>query len=457
MTRPRARAAARGSRDRDRHGLAVRALRRTPRDLRARRPLSTTTPRPASSSCGACRSSWRRASAATRERCRPIERRARLQWGGRFRRLPTRHCSRSARRSKTISCSRRSTCVLARARRRAARRRHHRRRRSRAALRSRARRRSPRRSPPARSPRGARRRRRRRPRRDRRARARTRARGGRAGCTPAGAATIRSRRRCCSTRATAPRAARPHARGSRAALEARAPRRARATERCSPADDALAAGAAGAARVLARRACAENFVRAARALRAASQPTRARSARSARGACAGSSLAARPRGRSARARLCARPRATRSTAVGDRDVALDLLHARRARAARGLAVERRVRGLDCTPAFGYARLGRCGRDRLEPDAAKAQSRSVRTRARRGGAALGTLAGALATRRRHRAVVPPRPARNQAHVVRGTERALAALDAFARAFGYLHWNDAAMEARPRRRSTPSRPT
>ncbi|HMD02012.1 MAG TPA: argininosuccinate lyase [Candidatus Baltobacteraceae bacterium] len=162
------------------------------------------------------------------------------------------------------------------------------------------------------------------------------------------------------------------------------------------------------------------------------------------GACSGSTL---PLDRTASARSLefSEPARNALDAIGDRDLALDLLHA----LARALLAASRVSGelvVWTTPAFGFARLG---------DAASTGSSLMPQKRNpdpfelvRGTAALlnGELLGALGSLcglplSYHRDLQATKAA-----VIRGTERALAALDAFQRAFALVEWNATAMRAR-----------
>jgi argininosuccinate lyase len=161
------------------------------------------------------------------------------------------------------------------------------------------------------------------------------------------------------------------------------------------------------------------------------------------GACAGSTLPL-DRAASAGALGFAAPSRNALDAIGDRDVAIDLLHA----IVRGLLAASRVAAecvIYCTPAFGYA----------TPNDAAATGSSLMPQKRnpdplelvRGVAAAetGTFAGALATI----AGMPLSYHRDlqetKALVLRGTERGLTALAAFERAFTALEWHAPAMEA------------
>ena len=140
----------------------------------------------------------------------------------------------------------------------------------------------------------------------------------------------------------------------------------------------------------------------------------------------------------------ARPSRNALDAVGDRDVALDLLHAD----ARALLAASRVSDefvVYCTPAFGYARLddGAATGSSLMPQKRNPDPfELVRAAA---SSAIGALAGAQATVAGLALSYHRDLQETKRIVVRETERALAALDAFARAFDYVRWNDAALAA------------
>jgi argininosuccinate lyase len=131
--------------------------------------------------------------------------------------------------------------------------------------------------------------------------------------------------------------------------------------------------------------------------------------------------------------------------VGDRDVALDLLHA----AARAVVAASRPSEefvLWTTPAFGYARLGDAAAtgsslmpQKKNPDPFEL----VRAAAAR---TLGTYTGALASTSGIGLSYHRDLQETKAQIVHGVEHALAALDAFARAFAHLHFNEAAMLAK-----------
>jgi argininosuccinate lyase len=161
-------------------------------------------------------------------------------------------------------------------------------------------------------------------------------------------------------------------------------------------------------------------------------------------ALAGSSL---PLDRDAAARELGFAEPTRNAldAVGDRDVTLDLLHA----AARALVTASRASEefvLWTTPAFGYARLGDAAAtgsslmpQKKNPDPFEL----VRAAAAR---TLGAYTGALASTTGIGLSYHRDLQETKAQILHGTEHALAALDAFERAFSHLHFLDAAMSAR-----------
>ncbi len=162
------------------------------------------------------------------------------------------------------------------------------------------------------------------------------------------------------------------------------------------------------------------------------------------GACSGSTLpldaalAAREMG-------FANPPRNALDAIGDRDVILDLLHA----AGRALVSASRVSEelvLWCAPAFGYATL----------DDAASTGSSLMPQKRnpdpfelvRGNAArvMGALTGAVGATTGIALSYHKDLQETKSLVVRGTERALATLEAFELAFAYVHFNGAAMTAR-----------
>jgi argininosuccinate lyase len=190
-------------------------------------------------------------------------------------------------------------------------------------------------------------------------------------------------------------------------------------------------------------AAAQGFVRAARRFAAVAADA-ARSCPLGSSALAGSSL---PLDRAAAARELgfAEPSRNALDTVGDRDVALDLLHA----AARAVIAASRPSEefvLWTTPAFGYARLGDAAAtgsslmpQKKNPDPFEL----VRAAA---GRTLGTYTGALASASGIGLSYHRDLQETKAQIVRGTEHALAALDAFGRAFVHLTFDEAAMTGR-----------
>jgi argininosuccinate lyase len=161
-------------------------------------------------------------------------------------------------------------------------------------------------------------------------------------------------------------------------------------------------------------------------------------------ALAGSSL---PLDRTAAARELGFERPSRNAldAVGDRDVALDLLHASaRAVVAASRPSEELV--IWATPAFGYVRL----------DDAASTGSSLMPQKRNpdpfelvrgaGARAIGAYAGALASANGLALSYHRDLQETKAQVIQGTEAALTALDAFRRAFAHVHFIDAATTAR-----------
>ena len=189
-------------------------------------------------------------------------------------------------------------------------------------------------------------------------------------------------------------------------------------------------------------ACARGFVRAAQRFADVEEASLAACPLGS-GAVAGSSL---PLDRWAAARELgfARPSGNALDSIGERDVALDLLHAgTRAAITASRASEEFV--LWTTPAFGYARLGDAAStgsslmpQKRNPDPFEL----VRAAA---GRIAGTYGGALATTTGIGLSYHRDLQETKALVIRGTEHALAALDAFARAFDQLTFDERAMTA------------
>ena len=189
-------------------------------------------------------------------------------------------------------------------------------------------------------------------------------------------------------------------------------------------------------------AVAEMFVRAARRF--------ARVAADARefcplgsGACSGSTL---PLDRSIAARELDFEAPSRNAldAIGDRDLALDLLHAvARATLAASRVSEELV--LWCTPALGYATLddaASTGSSLMPQKRNPDPFELVRAAA---SSAMGSYAGALASLGGLALSYHRDLQETKSQVIRGTERGLGALEAFAAALPHVHWNAEAMEA------------
>jgi argininosuccinate lyase len=162
------------------------------------------------------------------------------------------------------------------------------------------------------------------------------------------------------------------------------------------------------------------------------------------GACSGTTL---PLDRAAAARELgfAEPSLNALDAIGNRDLALDLVHAvARALGAASRASEELV--LWCTPAFGYARLSdeaSTGSSLMPQKRNPDPFELVRAHA---ASANGALAAALGTTTGIALSYHRDLQETKAIVIRATERGLRAIDAFGRALGFVHWNDAQMNAR-----------
>jgi argininosuccinate lyase len=162
------------------------------------------------------------------------------------------------------------------------------------------------------------------------------------------------------------------------------------------------------------------------------------------GAVAGSSL---PLDRAAAARELgfAQPSRNALDSIGERDIALDLLHAAtRAAIAASRASEEFV--IWTTPAFGYARLGdtaSTGSSLMPQKRNPDPFELVRAAAAR---ISGAYSGALATTTGIGLSYHKDLQETKALVIRGTEHALATLGAFARAFDQLAFNEGVMTAR-----------
>jgi argininosuccinate lyase len=162
------------------------------------------------------------------------------------------------------------------------------------------------------------------------------------------------------------------------------------------------------------------------------------------GACSGSTL---PLDRAKAAHLLgfATPSGNALDAIGNRDVALDLLHAvARALGAASRASEELV--IWCTPAYGYARLddaASTGSSLMPQKRNPDPFELVRAHA---AAANGALAGALGTTTGIALSYHRDLQETKAIVIRAVERGLAALEAFSIALDYVRYDDAAMSAR-----------
>jgi argininosuccinate lyase len=160
-------------------------------------------------------------------------------------------------------------------------------------------------------------------------------------------------------------------------------------------------------------------------------------------ACSGSTL---PLDRAASAKELGFAEPTRNAldAIGERDLALDALSAvARALGAASRPSEELV--LWCTPAFGFARLSDAAStgsslmpQKRNPDPFEL----VRAHA---SSANGALAAALGTTTGIALSYHRDLQETKAIVIRGIERGLAALDAFARAFAYVEYCHDAMSA------------
>jgi argininosuccinate lyase len=162
------------------------------------------------------------------------------------------------------------------------------------------------------------------------------------------------------------------------------------------------------------------------------------------GACSGSTL---PLDREAAARELgfAAPSRNALDAIGNRDAALDLMHAvARALGAASRASEELV--LWCTPAFGYARLddaASTGSSLMPQKRNPDPFELVRAHA---SVANGALAAALGTTTGIALSYHRDLQETKAVVIRGTERGLAALGAFAAALAYVRYDGVAMSER-----------
>ena len=190
-------------------------------------------------------------------------------------------------------------------------------------------------------------------------------------------------------------------------------------------------------------AAAQGFVRAAeRFARVATDALRFCPLGSA--ALAGSSL---PLDRAAAARELGFAAPTRNAldTVGDRDVALDLLHAAmRAVVAASRPSEELV--LWATPAFGYVRLDDAASTGSSLMPQKRNPDPFELVRAAGARAIGAYTGAVASTNGIALSYHRDLQETKAQVIAGTEAALTALDAFRRAFAHVHFIEGAMSAR-----------
>jgi argininosuccinate lyase len=155
-------------------------------------------------------------------------------------------------------------------------------------------------------------------------------------------------------------------------------------------------------------------------------------------ALAGSSL---PLDRNAAARELGFAAPTRNAldTVGDRDVALDLLHAAtRAAVTASRPSEELV--LWATPAFGYVRLDDAASTGSSLMPQKRNPDPFELVRAAGARAIGIYTGALATTNGIALSYHRDLQETKAQIIRGTENALAALDAFRRAFLHVHFRE-----------------
>jgi argininosuccinate lyase len=189
-------------------------------------------------------------------------------------------------------------------------------------------------------------------------------------------------------------------------------------------------------------ACAQGFVRAAeRFARVAADASRFCPLGSA--ALAGTSL---PLDRVAAARELgfAAPSRNALDSVGDRDIALDLLHAA-ARAAVAASRPSEELVIWATPAFGYVRLDDAASTGSSLMPQKRNPDPFELCRAAGARAIGTYTGALASVNGIALSYHRDLQETKAQVIGGTEQALAALDAFRRAFAHVHFQDATTSA------------
>jgi argininosuccinate lyase len=190
-------------------------------------------------------------------------------------------------------------------------------------------------------------------------------------------------------------------------------------------------------------ACAQQFVRAGFRF-AAVERAALHSCPLGSGALAGSSL---PLDRAAAARELgfAAPSRNALDSIGERDIALDLLHAG-ARAAIAASRPSEEFVIWTTPAFGYARLGDAASTGSSLMPQKRNPDPFELIRAAAGRITGAYSGALASTTGIGLSYHKDLQETKALVIRGTEHALAALDAFARAFAQLAFNETTMTGR-----------
>jgi len=189
-------------------------------------------------------------------------------------------------------------------------------------------------------------------------------------------------------------------------------------------------------------AAAQGFVRAAERFARVAQDA-ARFCPLGSAALAGSSL---PLDRIAAARELGFTAPSRNAldSVGDRDVALDLLHAAvRAAVAASRPSEELV--IWATPAFGYVQLDDAASTGSSLMPQKRNPDPFELVRAAGARAIGVYAGALASTNGVALSYHRDLQQTKALVIEGTEAALAALDAFRRAFAHVRFNETATGA------------
>lgn len=190
-------------------------------------------------------------------------------------------------------------------------------------------------------------------------------------------------------------------------------------------------------------AVAENFARAARRFDRVAQDA-SELCPLGSGACSGSTL---PLARASSAAFLgfAAPSRNALDAIGDRDAALDLLHAvTRALIAASRICEESI--IYCTPAFGLARLDDSASTGSSLMPQKRNPDPLELVRGHAAAALGSLTGALASIKGLALSYHKDLQETRVIVVHATERGLRALRAFDRAFAALHFNSATAAAR-----------